>query len=154
MIWGNLQGRLRKLLRWDAQFASGNSAAVLTYKITVQTFTQDRDQRSEQSPRPGSLWGGIAADVKALPDVKDIRVYKRLDGANSGLAGDGGDFWKESVAVSIPAVYTKGAYLGKTALDVLTDIVKARLSAKELPADGVRRIEIRGPNGEVATLLK
>lgn len=92
----------------------------------------------------------IATDIKALPDATEVRVDKEYFDRFLGLSGASGQFWKELIAVSVPPVCATGAYLGKKALDVLSDIIKAKLTSLSLDQSRhIRTIEIYGPDGKV-----
>ena len=87
----------------------------------------------------------IAVDAIALIDAEEVRIYRHR-GSAAGATG-GFSTWTEIVAVSFPIVVATGAYIGKKAIDVLSDLVKAKLTAlPENRSKHSRTFVIYGPD--------
>jgi hypothetical protein len=98
-----------------------------------------------------ALPNAIKADAKALPNAGDVRAYRENSRHSIGFNGVSTNSWNEIITVAIPAVFATGVYVGKKAIDVLSDLVKSKLTTVSVDrSKNVRTIVIYGPDGEVA----
>ena len=81
---------------------------------------------SDRSAFGKDLHAALANETKALPEAKDVRLFSDREEYN-GFTGEHGEIWNYIITVSLPVLFATGAYVGKKAIDVLTDIVKAKL---------------------------